>query len=436
MKQGFGNVDGLIKNWGRLLESKKFAEIENANIKLDTAKLLENGFNSALEYNNKKNVTHTELFESWDKAQNEAVLNEVNSVGAGAVQNYDIPITSIVRRMAPQLIAHDIIGVQVIDRPSGEIFFLNAVYGADGTQWQTKEALHNEADTAFTGEGTHLGTNPFTNPFNAAAYKTGQAMDTATGETDPWARMSFAINKQPVVARTRNIRADVTMELITDLKRVHGLNAVNELTRIMADEMTVTINRQIIRTIYESAVPGAQDTTVPGTFNLDADADGRWGVEKYKGLIFQIEKEANKIAVQTRRGKGNVLICSSNVASALALAGILDYGTILNTKISMEVDTIRNSTFVGTMLGFRIYVDPYVTGEGFVIGYKGASVFDNGLVFCPYTMLEYVNGGVNWDNFGETGMGFKSRYAITHNPFTKGGANENIYWRKIVVDKI
>jgi hypothetical protein len=259
--------------------------------------------------------------------------------------------------------------------------------------------------------------------------------------------MGFSIEKVTVTAKTRALKAEYSMELAQDLKAVHGLDAETELSNILSSEILAEINREVLRTIYTSAKVGAQvGTTLPGTFDLDTDSNGRWMVEKVKGLAFQIEREANTIAKTTRRGKGNVLICSSDVASALAMAGILDYQSALQSQVNLTVDDTGN-TFAGTLFGrIKVYIDPYfpagATSEFAVVGFKGSNAYDAGLFYCPYVPLQMVRA-VDTNNF-QPKIGFKTRYGLVANPFAQGttqgsgviGAMNNNYYRAFKVANI
>ena len=294
--------------------------------------------------------------------------------------------------------------------PTGLIFAMRSKYG---TANSANEAFYNEADTDFSGAGTH--TTPGTG--TAATANTGTGMSTATAEAlgtsgGQFAEMAFSIEKVAVEAKSRALKAEYTTELAQDLKAVHGLDAETELANILSSEILVEINREVVRTIYNSAVTGASGTaatSTPGTFDLDVDANGRWSVEKFKGLMFQIEREANQIAKDTRRGKGNIVICSSDVASALQMAGVLDYTPALNSN-ALNVDDTGN-TFAGVLNGrFRVYIDPYAGNNYMVVGYKGSSAFDAGLFYCPYVPLQMVRA--IGENSFQPKIGFKTRYGM------------------------
>jgi len=336
--------------------------------------------------------------ENEEKALSEekAVLNEAAPVNsgfgqAGVLDKYDPILISLVRRSLPNLMAYDVAGVQPMTGPTGLIFAMKSRYS---TQSGT-EALFNEADTGFGGTGSHAGSNPVDgNPFT-----TGTGVSTAVAEAmgstggTAFSEMAFSIEKTTVTAKSRAMKAEYTVELAQDLKAIHGLDAEGELANILSQEILFEMNREVIRTIYTVAKPGAASTAVAGTFDLDVDSNGRWSVERFKGLMFQIERDANVIAQQTRRGKGNVIICSSDVASALAMTGKLDYGT--NLKNDLQVDDTGN-TFAGVLNGrFKVFIDPYsantnAASQFAVVGYKGPTPYDAGIFYCPYVPLQLV----------------------------------------------
>lgn len=375
------------------------------------------------------------ILENQEKAFKEEnkILTEsapTNSVSAGGVQNYDPILISLVRRALPNLMAYDLCGVQPMTGPTGLIFAMKSRY----TNMGGTEALFNEADTIFGSQnsgqglanvGTHVGTDPVSNTANSNAYTVGKGMSTAQAEAlgdgagNHFAEMAFSIDKVTVTARSRALKAEYTMELAQDLKAIHGLDAETELANILSTEILAEINREVVRTIYRCASVGAQaGVTTAGTFNLDTDSNGRWSVEKFKGLVFQIERECNAIARATRRGKGNTLIVSSDVASALAMAGVLDYTPALQTNL--QVDDTGN-TYAGTIHGrVKVYIDPYYGGsingnELVTVGYKGSSPYDAGLFYCPYVPLQMVRA-VGQDTF-QPKIGFKTRYGMVANPF-------------------
>ena len=371
------------------------------------------------------------------------------AAAGGPVAGFDPILISLVRRSLPNLIAYDVCGVQPMTGPTGLIFAMRTRYGAQGGT----EAFYNEANTAFAGANGAIvassmsiagNTTDYLFTGNAAptgAMTTGSAEalgDGAAGNT--FQEMAFSIEKVTVTARTRALKAEYSMELAQDLKAVHGLDAETELANILSAEILAEINREVIRTIYKVAKPGCQaGTTTRGAFNLDTDSNGRWMVEKIKGLAFQIEREANQIAKLTRRGKGNIVICSSDVASALAMAGILDYNSALAGQVSLTVDDTGN-TFAGTIFGrIKVYIDPYFptgsTSEFAVVGYKGTNAYDAGMFYCPYVPLQMVRA-VDTGTF-QPKIGFKTRYGLVANPFAEGtdqglgvlNAQTNNYYR-------
>jgi hypothetical protein len=354
------------------------------------------------------------------------------AAAAGPVAGFDPILISLVRRSLPNLIAYDVCGVQPMTGPTGLIFAMRTKYSSQGGT----EAFYNEANTAFSGANGAIvassmsisgNTTDYLFTGNAAptgAMSTGSAEalgDGAAGNT--FQEMAFSIEKVTVTARTRALKAEYSMELAQDLKAVHGLDAETELANILSAEILAEINREVIRTIYKIAKPGCQaGTTTKGAFNLDTDSNGRWMVEKIKGLAFQIEREANQIAKTTRRGKGNIVICSSDVASALAMAGILDYNSALAGQVSLTVDDTGN-TFAGTIFGrIKVYIDPYFptgsTSEFAVVGYKGTNAYDAGMFYCPYVPLQMVRA-VDTGTF-QPKIGFKTRYGLVANPFAEG----------------
>lgn len=413
----------LLKKWAPILEAEGAPQIKDQYRKEVTAVLLEN--------------QEREMGKSYEQ------LNEIANVGgtgvalggAGTNANmagYDPVLISLVRRSAPQLIAYDIAGVQPMTQPTGLIFAMKSKYTTQGGT----EALFNEADTDFAGTGTHAGSNPVD-----GTYTTGTGMTTANAEDlgagVAFGQMAFSIEKTTVTAQTRALKAEYTTELAQDLKAVHGLDAEGELSNILSSEILGEINREVVRTVYASAKTGAQvGTATAGTFDLDVDANGRWSVEKFKGLLFQIEREANAIAQTTRRGRGNFLICSSDVASALAMAGVLDYAPALSTGLNVDE---ASTTFAGVLNGkYKVYVDPYSanqsTSQFFVVGYKGTSAFDAGLFYCPYVPLEKVRA-IDPATF-QPKIGFKTRYGMVSNPFTAINSGANIYYRKVAVTNL
>ena len=398
----------------------------------------------------RKAVT-TVILENQEKALREdsAFLSEAapTSNTAGAA-NWDPIMISLVRRSMPNLIAYDVAGVQPMTGPTGLIFAMRSRY----TNQSGTETFYNEADSDFSGTGTQAGTNPaILNDSPAGTYTGGTGMATADAEAlgdasnNAFAEMSFSIEKQTVTAKSRALKAEYTMELAQDLKAIHGLDAETELANILSAEILNEINREVIRSIYVTAKPGAQtDTATSGIFDMDVDSNGRWSVEKFKGLMFQLERDANVIAQQTRRGKGNVIICSSDVASALQMAGVLDYTPALNNNLN--VDDAGN-TFAGVLNGrFKVYIDPYSANadakQYYTVGYKGTSPYDSGLFYCPYVPLQMVRAV--GENTFQPKIGFKTRYGLTANPFAGGAtarggtltANDNVYYRRVQVTNI
>lgn len=389
----------LVEKWDETLNEKTEAPIKDQYRTKVTAQLLEN----------------------QEKALMEATPTNV----AGGVDNWDPILIKLARRMAPKLIAFDVCGVQPMSGPTGLIFALRARYNNQAGA----EALHNEADTSHSGTGTHAGTDPFD-----PAYESGTGMDTATAEGDTWNEMAMTIEKTSVEAKSRQLKANYSVELAQDLRAIHGLDAENELANILSGEIITEINREVIRNVYRVAPLGAATATTPGTFDLDADADGRWSVEKFKGLIFQIERDANAIAVATRRGKGNVVICSADVASAMSMAGVLDYAPALNAGSDLEVD-ITGTTFAGVFKGrYKVFVDPYATGDFYVVGYKGSNQYDAGFFYCPYTPLQ-LHRATDQDSMQPI-IGFKTRYGMVANPFTSFANGSNTYYRKVKVTNL
>ena len=383
-----------------------------------------------------------------------------NATGS-SIANWDPILISLVRRAMPNLIAYDIAGVQPMSGPTGLIFAMRSRFKAqNGT-----EALFDEAESQFSAAKTTANvpgsagtssageTNPAVlNDSSPGAYTAEGGMATATAEAlgdsanNSFAEMAFSIEKSTVTAKSRALKAEYTMELAQDLKAIHGLDAESELANILSAEILAEINREVVRTIYVNSEKGAQtDTTAAGIFDLDTDSNGRWSVERFKGLMFQLERDANAIAQRTRRGKGNVIICSSDVASALQMAGVLDYTPALNNNLSVD-DT--GNTFAGVLNGrFKVYIDPYSANQAskqfYVVGYKGTSPYDAGMFYCPYVPLQMVRA-VGQDTF-QPKIGFKTRYGLQANPFAEAGtgdaavingsgsANANRYYRKVQV---
>ena len=375
------------------------------------------------------------------------------ATATGPVAGFDPILISLVRRSLPNLIAYDVAGVQPMTGPTGLIFAMRSTYGT--TRAAADEAFYNEANTVFSGNTTtsaaqsSIGLVANTDSSSAVFSSLGTAngMSTTVAEGLTPQEMGFSIEKVSVTAATRALKAEYSMELAQDLKAVHGLDAETELANILSAEILAEINREVLRTIYATAKVGAQvGTTTKGTFDLDTDSNGRWMVEKVKGLAFQIEREANQIAKLTRRGKGNIMICSSDVASALAMAGLLDYQSALQSQVNLTVDDTGN-TFAGTLFGrIKVYIDPYFptgsSSEFAVVGYKGTNAYDAGLFYCPYVPLQMVRA-VDTNTF-QPKIGFKTRYGIVANPFAQGTtqgsgaltAVSNVYYRAIKIANI
>lgn len=420
----------LAEKWAPVLDSEEFGKITDRHRRSVTATLMEN--------------TAREL-----GLQNQ-ILSEAPTVvagtggftgsaaAAGPVAGYDPVLISLVRRAAPNLMAYDICGVQPMTGPTGLIFAMRSRY-ANQTG---PEALYAEANTAFS---SNTGTHVVANSSNFTALTAGTGANTATAEAwgdtgNEFNQMAFSIEKVTVTAVNRALKAEYSMELAQDLKAVHGLNAEAELSNILTQELLAEINREVVRTINRTAKIGAQSTGTPGTFDLDIDANGRWLVEKFKGLMFQIEREANVIARETRRGKGNIIICSSDVASALNMAGVLEYNPQMALVLNVD-DT--GSTFAGTIGGrIKVYIDPYAAQNYLTIGYKGSTAFDAGVFYCPYVPLQMVRA-VDDATF-QPKIAFKTRYGMVANPFAGGATpsngvlapDSNVYYRKMLVSNL
>jgi hypothetical protein len=450
--------EDLQKKWAAVLDHAALGAIKDPLRRGVTATVLENteaALREAAAHNGFQTLSET------------ASLLPVNQMGAssstagtGNIDTFDPVLISLVRRAMPNLIAYDICGVQPMTGPTGLIFAMRSQYA--NTTAPTGETFYNEVNTAFStltaGNSTFgqaAGTGPAasipgqsntTAMVNTAFYNTNFGMGTANAEAlgvdsgSAFGQMAFTIEKVTVTAKSRALKAEYTMELAQDLKAIHGLDAETELSNILSAEILAEINREIVREINITAKVGAQDNvTTAGIFDLDTDSNGRWSVEKFKGLMFQLEREANRIARETRRGKGNVIICSSDVASALQMAGVLDYAPALNSN-NLNVDDTGN-TFAGVLNGrFRVYIDPYAIGGNYVtVGYKGSSAFDAGVFYCPYVPLQMVRA-VDQATF-QPKIGFKTRYGVVANPFAEGltkgagalSVNSNVYYRKMIV---
>jgi hypothetical protein len=449
------SYEQLVEKWDPVLSHDDLAPIQDLHRRNVTAAILENT-ESALQEAGQYGGQHL-LAES--PIPGTAMRASSSTAGDGALDIFDPVLISLVRRSMPNLIAYDICGVQPMSGPTGLIFALRSRYGnTSGT-----ETFYNEVNTEYatvTGGANTLGdkhvgslpgnsTTGVANLAETGIYNFGDAMSTAQSEalgTDgntAIPEMSFSIEKVSVTAQARALKATYTMETAQDMKAVHGLDAESELSNILSAEILAEINREVVRTILVTASQGSTTgTTTAGRFNLDSDSNGRWSVEKYKGLMMHIEREANQIAKGTRRGKGNLILCSSDVASALQMAGVLDYTPALNSN-QLNVDDTGN-TFVGVLNGrYRVYIDPYSAGGDYmVVGYKGAGAFDAGLFYCPYVPLQMVRA-VGQDDFHPR-IGFKTRYGMVANPFAEGATagagaltkDSNVYYRRTMVDNI
>jgi hypothetical protein len=438
----------IQKKWGPVLEHPDLPSIKDSHKRSTIAQLLEN--------------TEAAMREAGQYApQSLLETNGPSTNLAGGALNYDPVLISLVRRAMPNLIAYDICGVQPMTGPTGLIFALRPQYTTQAGSNTYPDAFYNEANTnqatIVSGANTlgqkNVGTTPsVSNNAGNGAYNFASGMSTAQAEmlgttsNAEFAQMAFSIDKVTVTAKSRALKAEYSIELAQDLKAIHGLDAETELSSILSAEILAEINREVIRTIVVTASTGASDTTSAGTFDLDVDSNGRWSVEKFKGLMFQIERESNAIAKATRRGKGNIIICSSDVASALQMAGVLDYAPALNSN-NLQVDDTGN-TFAGVLNGrTRVYIDPYAGGNYVVCGYKGSSAFDAGVFYCPYVPLQMVRA-VGQDSF-QPKIGFKTRYGMVANPFSTGAldsaastvggaltANSNVFYRRFLVSNI
>lgn len=431
-------AEELVNKWGEVLNysAPGLEPIKDAYKKNIVAQLLENTVSDV---------------ETQARFQSTSLINEAaptNSTGA-SISNFDPVLIALVRRAMPNLIAYDICGVQPMTGPTGLIFAMRSRY----TSQTGDEAFYHEANTAFATVApggnapgaAHTGTTPTGDPstYNyAGGMSTSQAEALGTAGNTAWPEMGFSIEKVTVTAESRALKAEYSIELAQDLKAIHGLDAESELASILSTEVLAEINREVVRTIYQSAVAGAQDNVATaGEFDLDVDSNGRWMVEKFKGLMYQLEREANQIAKDTRRGKGNIIICSSDVASALQMAGVLDYTPALQAN-QMNIDDTGN-TFAGILNGrFRVYIDPYSTSQYFVQGYKGVNPMDAGLFYCPYVPLQMVRA-VDPGSF-QPKIGFKTRYGMVANPYAEGAsvglgvvkANSNKYYRRVAVKNL
>jgi hypothetical protein len=454
------NAEKLIEKWTPVLDAAEAPSLQDKYKKAVTAQLLEN--------------TERALAEERGQSQylSEAAPTNSTSGGTGAINNWDPILISLVRRSMPNLIAYDIAGVQPMTGPTGLIFAMKSRYKDNANRLLATEALGlDEAKTDYSSSslngvtqnrknGTHGGDSSSlvgtgaaedSSPVDAVAdnfgfgggMTTGESEALGDGSTNEFAEMSFTIEKATVTARSRALKAEYTMELAQDLRAVHGLDAESELANILSSEILAEMNRELVRTINSRAKLGAQqsDLTAPGIFDLDTDADGRWSVEKYKGLLVQLQREANVIARETRRGKGNFILCSSDVAAALSASGMLDYAPALASNGSLSIDDTGN-TFAGTITGgLKVYIDPYATVNYLTVGYRGTNAYDAGIFYCPYVPLTMVRAV--GENTFQPKIGFKTRYGMVANPFVGstpgsdiGAVRTNQYYRIFRVDNI
>ena len=449
-------AEEIQNKWAPVLDHDALGTIKDQHRRSVTAVMLENTEKALME--SAAHGSYQTLTETSSVVPANFMGASSSTAGAGGIDTFDPVLISLVRRAMPNLIAYDICGVQPMTGPTGLIFAMRSRYANQAGD----ETFYNEVNTAFStvASGANTFGNKFvgtipgatnTSPLTAVnTYNTGAGMSTAQAEalgTDSntaFPQMAFSIEKVTVTANTRALKAEYTMELAQDLKAIHGLDAETELANILSAEILAEINREVVRTINITAEAGAQDnTTTAGVFDLDTDSNGRWSVEKFKGLMFQLEREANHIARETRRGKGNIVICSSDVASALQMAGVLDYAPALNSN-NLQVDDTGN-TFAGVLNGrLKVYIDPYALGGNYLtVGYKGSSAFDAGLFYCPYVPLQMVRA-VDQASF-QPKIGFKTRYGMVANPFaeglTKGNGRSNVistnkYYRRVIVNNL
>jgi hypothetical protein len=449
-------AEEIQNKWAPVLDHDALSAIKDQHRRSVTAIMLENTEKALME--SSAHGSYQTLTETSSTVPVNFMGASSSTAGAGGVDTFDPVLISLVRRAMPNLIAYDICGVQPMTGPTGLIFAMRSRY-ANQTGGET---FYNEVNTQFASVTTGANTfgNKFvgsipgdsnTSPLTAVnTYNTGAGMSRAQAEAlgadsnTAFPQMAFSIEKVTVTANTRALKAEYTMELAQDLKAIHGLDAETELANILSAEILAEINREVVRTINITAEQGAmENTTTQGVFDLDTDSNGRWSVEKFKGLMFQLEREANQIAKQTRRGKGNIVICSSDVASALQMAGVLDYAPALNSN-NLQVDDTGN-TFAGVLNGrLRVYIDPYAIGGNYLtVGYKGSSAFDAGLFYCPYVPLQMVRA-VDQSTF-QPKIGFKTRYGMVANPFaeglTKGSGAANVistnkYYRRVIVNNL
>lgn len=438
------SYDQLIEKWSPVLNEESAGAITDHHKKAVTAAILENQERAMME----------------ERAASAGFLTEAAPTnatqgGVSPLANWDPVLISLVRRAMPNLMAYDLCGVQPMAGPTGLIFAMKSRYNGMTGQ----ETFFNEVETRFSGLGGTLdqptdgsgisgfdGIDPATRELDLA----GRPMSTQEAETlgrggvgdKEFQEMGFSIDKATVTAKSRALKAEYSLELAQDLKAIHGLDAETELANILSTEILAEINREIIRTINSQAKLGAQtsNVTAPGIFDLSTDADGRWSAEKFKGLVVQLDREANVIAKETRRGKGNIVVCSSDVATALAASGMLDYTPAMNTSLSID-DT--GNTFAGTLNGrLRVFIDPYATTNYVTVGYKGTNPYDAGMFYCPYVPLQMVKA-VGENDF-QPRIGFKTRYGMVANPFVTDNPTSDIdttkglnqYYRIFRVDNI
>ena len=424
--------ENLQQKWQAILEHPDLPEIKDSYKKAVTSVLLENQERSLRE-------ERSALFEA-------APANNISATSG--IDKYDPIMIGLVRRAMPNLMAYDICGVQPMTGPTGLIFAMRSQYNAERANTTTRvEALYNEANTGFAGAGGGVGNNPVDGTYTTGTGQTTAAAEALGSSGSPaFNEMSFSIDKTTVTAKSRALKAEYTVELAQDLKAIHGLDAEAELSNILSQEFMFEINREVVRTIYKVAKPGSPATATAGTFDLDVDSNGRWSVERFKGLLFNIERDANHIAQDTRRGKGNFIVCSADVASALAMSGVLDYAPALSTGLNVD-DT--GNTFAGVLNGrYRVYIDPYssnlgATSQFYMVGYKGSSPYDAGMFYCPYVPLQMVRA-VDPNSF-QPKIGFKTRYGLIANPYVTSAdgvsdadaasftANRNQYYRRTQV---
>ena len=433
------SYDSLMEKWAPVLNEESAGKITDNHRRSVTAAILENQEKAMME---QSSASHGFMTENAASGAN----------NTGSVNNFDPVLISLVRRAMPNLIAYDVCGVQPMNGPTGLIFAMKSRYQGGSTS--NREALFNEAETQFSGDssGTHdsdnaSGWNGIDSEGARLSSLAAGGMPTADAEAlgrtggSSFNEMGFTIERQTVTAKSRALKAEYTLELAQDLKAIHGLDAETELANILSTEILAEINREVIRTINSQAKTGAQqaNVTAKGIFNMSSDTDGRWSAEKFKGLGVQIDRECNVIAKETRRGKGNVVICSSDVATALSASGMLDYTPNMST--TLQVDDTGN-TFAGTLNGrIKVYIDPYAQADYITVGYKGTNAYDAGLFYCPYVPLQMVKA-VGEDTF-QPKIGFKTRYGMASNPFVGATpssglatAKTNQYYRIFRVDNI